>query len=94
MLSGGTHIVVGAGSLGGEAVSIVRKTRDGRVILAIPWPGRVLIGTTDVAAPAPAVEPRHTDEEIDYLLEQIAPYLERPIGQSHILSVFRGSGRW
>lgn len=89
-LSRGTHIVVGAGALSGESAIIVPRTRDGRVIFAIPWQGRVLIGTTDVPAPAPAVEPGHSEEEIDYLLEQIGPYLERPIGKSDILSVFSG----
>ncbi|HEX3985962.1 MAG TPA: glycerol-3-phosphate dehydrogenase/oxidase [Acidobacteriaceae bacterium] len=89
-LSRGTHIVVGSGSLGGQVAIIVPKTRDGRVIFAIPWEGRVLIGTTDVAAPAPAVEPGYSEEEVDYLLEQIGPYLERPIGKSDILSVFSG----
>ncbi|MGB6134579.1 MAG: glycerol-3-phosphate dehydrogenase/oxidase, partial [Acidobacteriaceae bacterium] len=89
-LSRGTHIVVSAEALGGDAAIIVPKTRDGRVIFAIPWQGRVLIGTTDVAAPSPAVEPGHSDEEIDYLLEQVGPYLERPIGKSDILSVFSG----
>ena len=89
-LSRGTHIVVGAGALGGDAAIIVPKTRDGRVIFAIPWQRRVLIGTTDVAAPSPTVEPGHSEEEVDYLLEQVGPYLERPIGKSDILSVFSG----
>ncbi|HTV83745.1 MAG TPA: glycerol-3-phosphate dehydrogenase/oxidase [Acidobacteriaceae bacterium] len=89
-LSRGTHIVVGPGALGGETAFIVPKTRDGRVIFAIPWQGRVLIGTTDAAAPSPAMEPGHSEEEIHYLLEQIRPYLERPIGKSDILSVFSG----
>ncbi len=89
-LSRGTHIVVGAETLGAEAAIIVPKTRDGRVIFAIPWQGRVLIGTTDVAAASPAVEPGHSEEEIDYLLQQIGPYLERPIARSDILSVYSG----
>ena len=89
-LSRGTHIVVGADVLGGDAAIIVPKTRDGRVIFAIPWQGRVLIGTTDLAAPAPAVEPGYTEEEVDYLLKQIGPYLDRPIGKRDILSVFSG----
>jgi len=90
VLSRGTHIVVGANALGSETAIIVPKTRDGRVIFAIPWQGRVLIGTTDVAAASPAVEPGHTEEEVDYLLEQIEPYLERPIGKRDILSVYSG----
>lgn len=88
-LSRGTHLVVRAGAVG-EAAIIVPKTRDGRVIFAIPWQGRVLIGTTEVAAAAPVKEPGHSEDEIDYLLEQIGPYLERPIERGDILSVFSG----
>jgi glycerol-3-phosphate dehydrogenase len=95
-LSRGTHVVVRAEALGaraeagGETAVIVPKTRDGRVIFAIPWEGRVLIGTTEVAAAAPAMEPGHGEDEINYLLEQIGPYLERPIGRGDILAVFSG----
>lgn len=88
-LSRGTHLVVRGDLLDGAAI-IVPKTRDGRVIFAIPWQGRVLIGTTEVAAKNAAVEPGHEEAEIEYLLEQIAPYLERPIGKRDILSVFSG----
>jgi glycerol-3-phosphate dehydrogenase len=89
-VSRGTHIVVGADALGGETGVMVPKTRDGRVIFAIPWQGRVVIGTTDVPAPRAAMEPSHTQQEIDFLLETIRPYLARPVQESDILSVFSG----
>jgi glycerol-3-phosphate dehydrogenase len=89
-LSRGTHIVVGADVLGGDAALIVPKTRDGRVIFAIPWQGRVVIGTTDVPVTASAMEPGHVEAEIDYLLETAEPYLERRVQRSEILSVFSG----
>lgn len=89
-VSRGTHIVVGAHVLGGDTGIMVPKTRDGRVIFAIPWQGRVVIGTTDVAAPAPAMEPGHTPSEIAFLLETINPFLAAPLDESDILSVFSG----
>jgi glycine/D-amino acid oxidase-like deaminating enzyme len=46
-VSRGTHLVVAASVLGGQAGIMVPKTRDGRVIFAIPWQGKVVIGTTD-----------------------------------------------
>jgi glycerol-3-phosphate dehydrogenase len=69
---------------------MVPKTRDGRVIFAIPWQGRVVIGTTDVPATTPEWEPGHRDEEIDYLMETINPFLAKPIQRSGILSIFSG----
>ena len=89
-LSRGTHIVVRADVLGNNHAIMVPKTRDGRVIFAIPWEGRVVIGTTDVAVAETAVEPGHTEAEIEYLLEHIGPYLERPVGRADVLSVFSG----
>ena len=89
-LSRGSHIVVDAGILGGSNALMIPKTRDGRVIFAIPWEGRAVIGTTDVAVSGAAMEPGYTEAEIDYLLDHIGPYLAKPISRSDILSVFSG----
>jgi len=89
-VSRGTHIVVPASVLAGETAIMVPKTPDGRVIFAIPWCGRVVIGTTDLAATKVEMEPGHQDSEIDYLMETINPYLATPIHRGDILSVFSG----
>jgi glycerol-3-phosphate dehydrogenase len=89
-LSRGTHIVVSRATLGGDAAVIVPKTPDGRVIFAIPWEGRVVIGTTDVPAASAAMEPGHAEDEIAYLLETVGPYLERRVERGDILAVFSG----
>ncbi len=89
-VSRGTHIVVEAAALGGGAGIMIPKTRDGRVIFAIPWQGRVVIGTTDLPAPQPEMEPGHTQDEIGFLLETINPFLSRHVGPEDILSVFSG----
>ncbi len=89
-VSRGTHIVVGSDVLGGSAGIMIPKTRDGRVIFAIPWQGRVVIGTTDLPAPKPEMEPGHTQDEIGFLLETINPFLSRHVGPEDILSVFSG----
>lgn len=88
--SRGTHIVVPADVLGGNDAIMVPKTPDGRVIFAIPWQGKVIIGTTDVPASEIAMEPGHTAAEVRFLLETINPYLDRPITERDILSVFSG----
>lgn len=88
--SRGTHIVVPAAVLGGNDAIMVPKTPDGRVIFAIPWQGKVLIGTTDVPSSEITMEPGHTAAEVHFLLETIGPYLDRPIAERDILSVFSG----
>lgn len=89
-VSRGSHIVVGAEALGGSAGIMVPKTRDGRVIFAIPWQGRVVIGTTDIAAGKAEMEPGYTEDEIGFLMETVNPYLAKPVGRGDILSVFSG----
>ena len=89
-MSRGTHIVVDADVLGGSRALMIPKTRDGRVIFAIPWMGRCVIGTTDVPVETTAMEPGHTRQEIDFLLETITPYLARTIRVAEIRSVFSG----
>ena len=89
-VSRGTHIVVAESVLAGHTAIMVPKTPDGRVIFAIPWSGRVVIGTTDLAATTVEMEPGHQKSEIEYLMETINPYLATPIRRSDILSVFSG----
>ena len=89
-VSRGTHIVVPPDVLGGANAIMVPKTRDGRIIFAIPWLGKVVIGTTDVPASSVAMEPGHDASEVDFLIETINPYLARPVGLNDILSVFSG----
>jgi len=89
-VSRGTHIVVAPHFLGGATAIMVPKTEDGRIIFAIPWQGAVLIGTTDLAAPTPRMEPDVDPGEIDFLLATIAPYLSAPIAKTDILSIFSG----
>jgi glycerol-3-phosphate dehydrogenase len=89
-VSRGTHIVLPPEVLGDGAAIMVPKTKDGRLIFAIPWLGKVVIGTTDLPATEPKIEPGFDDTEIDYLIETINPYLSRPIAREDILSIFSG----
>ena len=89
-VSRGSHLVFGPEVLGGSAGIMVPKTRDGRVIFAIPWQGRVVVGTTDMAAPSPTMEPGHTDEEVEFLLGTVNPYLAKKVTRDDILAVFSG----
>jgi glycerol-3-phosphate dehydrogenase len=89
-VSRGTHIVLPHEVLGDESAIMVPKAKDGRLIFAIPWLGKVVIGTTDLPATEPKVEPGFEDSEIDYLIETINPFLSKPIAKGDILSIFSG----
>ena len=88
--SRGSHIVVPGYVLGSPNAIMVPRTKDGRIIFAIPWLGQVVIGTTDLPAPTAEMEPGHLAPEIDFLIDTINPYLAQPISRRDVLSVFSG----
>jgi glycerol-3-phosphate dehydrogenase len=88
--SQGAHLVLPRRFLPGDAALLVPRTPDGRVIFAIPWHDHVVVGTTDTPLAEPDPEPRPRPEEIAFLLETFAGYLERPASRGDVLSVFAG----
>jgi glycerol-3-phosphate dehydrogenase len=88
--SQGIHIVLDRAALPGECALLVPRTDDGRVLFAIPWHGKVLLGTTDTPVAMPELEPRPLEAELDFLLRHAGRYLNAAPGRSDILSVFAG----
>ncbi len=88
--SQGAHIVLDKSFLPGDTAVMVPHTDDGRVIFAIPWYNRVIVGTTETPAKKIELEPRPQAEEIDFLLSQIARYLTKDPAVEDIRSAFAG----
>ena len=88
--SQGVHIVLDRDFLPGESAIMVPKTEDGRVLFAIPWLDRVLVGTTDTPVDETPLEPRAMEEEVAFLLHHAALYLDRDPSREDILSVWAG----
>jgi glycerol-3-phosphate dehydrogenase len=88
--SRGVHLVLDQSFLQGDTAIMVPHTDDGRVLFVIPWHERCLVGTTDEHAPEPILEPRATDEEIEFILRNAARYLEHDPERADVLSVFAG----
>ena len=75
--SQGIHLVVDREFLPGDHALLVPKTDDGRVMFAIPWLGKVLLGTTDTPRDHIESEPTPLAEEVDFILGQAGKYLAR-----------------
>ncbi len=88
--SQGIHLVLPKIFFPGDTALIVPKTRDGRVIFIIPWHDHVLLGTTDTPIPNAIEEPKAFDDEIEFLLETAAEYVQVKPHRQECLSVFAG----
>jgi glycerol-3-phosphate dehydrogenase len=88
--SQGVHIVLPKRFLGCETAVMVPRTRDARVMFAIPWHDHTVVGTTDTPIAEVSLEPRPMSEEIDFILETAAGYLSACATRRDILSVFAG----
>lgn len=88
--SQGVHIVLDRAYLPGDSAIMVPHTDDGRVLFAIPWYDRVLIGTTDTPVEHVSLEPRALTDEIEFLLSHAARYLAEDPTHDDVLSVFAG----
>jgi len=84
-LSKGIHILLPLEVLSSEDALLVPKTEDGRVLFAIPWHGRLLVGTTDDEAKL-SDELFVKKEEVAYVLRQLNKYLAQPAKANQVVS--------
>ncbi|HMB90071.1 MAG TPA: glycerol-3-phosphate dehydrogenase/oxidase [Rhodothermales bacterium] len=89
-LSQGVHIVLDRTFLPGDSAIMVPRTDDKRVLFAIPWHGRALVGTTDTPIEHATLEPRPLADELDFLLTHAARYLTHDPIPRDVLSTFAG----
>lgn len=88
--SQGVHLVLDMKFLQSNYAIMVPKTSDGRVLFAVPWHDKVVVGTTDIVRPTPEEEPRPLKEEIDFILSTAGLYMNPAPTYNDILSVFAG----
>ncbi len=88
--SRGTHIVVGREFFPSDSALIIPKTDDGRVLFAVPWMGRVILGTTDTPQDDFPLDPRPTRQDIAFILDTAGRYLVRKPGLGDIKSAWAG----
>lgn len=88
--SQGVHIVVDSKFLPGHTGLMIPRTKDGRVLFAVPWLGKVILGTTDTPRHDLAKEPLAFEEEIDFILNESARYLRHPPTRKDVKSIWVG----
>ncbi|MFV5683991.1 FAD-dependent oxidoreductase [Flavobacterium sp. GB2R13] len=90
MASQGTHLVLDRSFLPTHYALIIPKTSDGRVLFAIPWYNKVVVGTTDTVIDLESLEPRALKTEVDFIVSTLNQYLVKTVTRADVLSVFSG----
>ena len=103
--SQGIHLVFDKDFLLSDTAIMIPRTDDGRVLFAVPWHNKIIVGTTDTPvsfADADIVETRHAfslqqmdepiafKEEIEFVMQHIHRYLKKDPSYNDIRSVFAG----
>ncbi|PWN05120.1 glycerol-3-phosphate dehydrogenase/oxidase [Rhodohalobacter mucosus] len=88
--SQGVHLVIDKEFSPGESAIMVPHTDDGRVLFAVPWNGKIVVGTTDTPVDDPDLEPKAMEEEIDFILKHATQYLTGNPTRKDVRSVFAG----
>jgi glycerol-3-phosphate dehydrogenase len=88
--SQGIHLVFDKSFMPTKNALMIPKTSDGRVLFAIPWHDKIVVGTTDTLMKSHSLEPIATEKEIEFVLETAQKYLSKKPNRSDVLSVFAG----
>jgi glycerol-3-phosphate dehydrogenase len=88
-LSKGIHIFLSLDVHRGKSALLIPKTEDGRVLFAVPWFDRLLVGTTETEVSL-GDEMCVTKEEVAYVLRHLNKYLAVPVTPDQIASATAG----
>jgi glycerol-3-phosphate dehydrogenase len=87
--SQGVHVVVDRKFWPGEHALLVPSS-DGRVLFAVPWLGKLLLGTTDSPRKDLPHEPTAAAADVAFILREAARYLVQAPTEADVLSVWAG----
>jgi glycerol-3-phosphate dehydrogenase len=89
-LSKGSHILFPIEKFPTDDAMLIPKTDDGRVLFAVPWGGRLLVGTTEQEV-TPDEEYYVTKDDVAFMLKQLNHYVETPLTTDDIVAGFAGA---
>ncbi len=88
--SQGVHLVFDKSFLNSDYALMIPSTSDGRVLFAVPWHNKVVVGTTDIVREKAELEPIPLEEEIEFIMKTAGLYMTRKPERKDILSIFAG----
>ena len=89
-VSQGVHVIIDKKFYASSTALMIPKTSDGRVLFAVPWHNKVILGTTDTPVDHPSLEPKALEKEISFILDTAGTYLTHKPTRADVLSVYAG----
>jgi glycerol-3-phosphate dehydrogenase len=87
--SKGVHLILDAPP-GLHHALVIPETDDGRLAFAVPWRGRLILGTTDDPYVGDPDAPATTAAETAYLLEHFNRYVTRAVHPQDVIGAYAG----
>jgi glycerol-3-phosphate dehydrogenase len=88
--SRGTHLILDQADLPMGRAACIVPAGEGRMIFALPWYGRTLIGTTDNDYEGDISHPKPAGDDVEYLLDAINSFFGASIAQSDLAGAYAG----
>jgi glycerol-3-phosphate dehydrogenase len=88
--SQGVHLVLDKKFFPSNDALMIPSTSDGRVLFAVPWHNKVVVGTTDTPVEYASLEPVALEKEINFILQTTREYFTQVPQRSDVLSVYAG----
>lgn len=88
--SQGVHVMVDRAFMPTDHAMLVPKTADGRVLFAVPWLGKTILGTTDTPRHDLAREPEPFKAELEFILQESGNYFSKAPTRADVKSIWVG----
>jgi glycerol-3-phosphate dehydrogenase len=88
--SRGTHVTISAAKLPLTEAACIVPAGEERTIFALPWYGRVLIGTTDRDYEGDIARVQPSGEDVNYLLEAVNSFFGLALGPADVTGAYAG----
>jgi glycerol-3-phosphate dehydrogenase len=88
--SRGTHLLLDEADLPMGSAACIVPAGEGRMIFALPWYGRTLIGTTDNDFDGDTRHPRPAEDEVEYLLDAANSFFGTSLGAGDLVGAYAG----
>src|SRR4030095_244418 len=89
-ISQGIHLVFDSTFLPSDTAIMIPRTADGRVLFAVPWHQKIIVGTTDAPMDEASFEPKAQVEDIEFIMNHMKDYLTKEPSYDDIKSIFCG----